>query len=215
MTTKHQEDPVLTKVSIAIVSESNNPRLINPDFLAFQKIVPKDWVATDVIVTPPVARVTYENNFLIQVLEEKINIEITDPRSFDWKNILPDIAIEYITVLPKVSYRAVGLNYHAMVRTDADSDDFICRNFLKSEGLSTEHGNVTSASIKLNYNEMSVNFNLEIETGKFESGKVYGCKGNYHLDFEPGQVNERKKHISDLVKYHDEFIKILKQLPLN
>jgi hypothetical protein len=43
----------MLNASVVVLSEGNNPKLLNHDFLARNKIVPEDWHVRDVVITPP------------------------------------------------------------------------------------------------------------------------------------------------------------------
>jgi hypothetical protein len=49
----------MVSTSVVVLSEGNNPRLLNPDFLERNRIVSAEWKAQDVVVTPPFAQVVY------------------------------------------------------------------------------------------------------------------------------------------------------------
>lgn len=214
MPTNHQENPILNKVSVVILSDSNNPRLINPDFLEINEIVPKGWNVKDVIVTPPISRVLYENNYLIQVEEEKISFEVNNPISDKWKELLPTAATRFMEILPKVSYRSIGLNFHLSILTDNESDKFVCNNFLIDGDWKNIQGGLSGASVQLFYQASQPHFNLLIEAGTSDTSNIYICKGNFHSDFDPNQQHGRVKHIQKLSSFYDEYINLIKQLPL-
>lgn len=93
-------DLTLQSVSIVILSDGNNPRLLNPDFLERTSIVPKEWEAANVIVTPPLAIVTYTNGVTVQLDEQKVQFLCSTPSKFPWKRDLPGIATTFLDVLP-------------------------------------------------------------------------------------------------------------------
>lgn len=41
----------MLNASVVVLSEGNNPKLLNHDFLARNKIVPEDWNVRDVVIT--------------------------------------------------------------------------------------------------------------------------------------------------------------------
>ena len=74
----------LTQVAIVVVSQGNNPRILNPDFLAHNGIVPGGWKPTNVIVLPPMAAVSYENGVQVTLEGEKVLLQVNIPDQFDW-----------------------------------------------------------------------------------------------------------------------------------
>ena len=103
------------QTSVVVLSDSNNPRLLNPDFLETNGIVPKDWSQdsenTKVIVTPPFSLIEYANGIRVQMEENNVQFVATKPAEIDWDTALPALASSFLDVLRHVQYRAVGLNY--------------------------------------------------------------------------------------------------------
>ncbi len=55
-----------TELSIVIVAENHNPTILNPDFLKFNGIVPKEWVVSKPpLCAYPVSQVEYQNGMRI------------------------------------------------------------------------------------------------------------------------------------------------------
>jgi len=101
----------MVSTSVVVLSEGNNPKLLDPDFLERNRIVSAEWKVQDVVVTPPFAQVIYENgiHFLVQI--NKFQIQISKPAVLDWKMDLPRMVTAYLELLPHVTYRAVGINF--------------------------------------------------------------------------------------------------------
>jgi hypothetical protein len=55
----------IVNASVVVLPEGNNPRLLNPDFLERNRIVPTEWKIYDVVVTPPFAQVNGRNTNLV------------------------------------------------------------------------------------------------------------------------------------------------------
>lgn len=214
MTTEKLSTISLTKVSVVLLSDSNNPRLINPDFLRIHKIVPKDWVEKDIIVTPPIAQVRYENNSLIQVEENKITIETSSPDLINWQQYLPSAAIMFMDVLPRVNYRSVGLNFICNIPSLSSDLGYIADNFLADKEWRNCRGGLSKIGLTLYFANTSPQLNIKIEPGKLQSSNVYMCAGNFHNEFEPAQIKERKEYINTLKDMYEEYIKVLNELPL-
>ena len=62
----------LENVAVVILSDGNNPRILNPDFLDRNAIVPPNWKADNVLVTPPFAQVFYPEGVQIFIDENKL-----------------------------------------------------------------------------------------------------------------------------------------------
>ena len=103
--------PRLRSVGLVVLATSNNPRLLNQDFLKRNKIVPEDWEISDVVVTPPFAQTVFKNGVTIQLLENRFSVEVASLDSLDWISVVPDIAIKFLSTLPQVDYRGTGMNF--------------------------------------------------------------------------------------------------------
>ena len=90
----------LVNAAIVVLAESNNPRLLNPDFLERNKIVPEKWEPKNVLITPPYATVQYAEGITISVEETKLQFAVDPDRLATWRELLPGIAIRYLEVLP-------------------------------------------------------------------------------------------------------------------
>ena len=80
---------VLTKVSVVVRSQGNNPRILNPDFLTSNGIVPSGWKPVDVTVLQPLAWVRYTNGVQINLETENVQFTANAPSECDWAEDLP------------------------------------------------------------------------------------------------------------------------------
>jgi hypothetical protein len=211
----------LANVSVVVLSDSNNPRLLNPDFLTRNDIVPSEWKPTNVLVTPPIAVVQYENGAGVQVEEGKLNFIIADPDKVDWKNVLPNIVSKFLDTLPHVLYRATGLNY--VLNSDEPrgqiAEDRLINSMLKNGPWLTFLNGITGTNIELQYRKSMPNLSLKVAVRETQQpeGKVlesYTFIANFHHEFEPGQRAERKKFINEIGARETEAIKLIDLLPL-
>src|SRR6266853_3597720 len=207
--------------SVVVIAESNNPRLLNPDFLERNQIVPKGWTSKNVVVTPAFSNVEYDNGVDIQVEDSKLQFSVKYPDKVDWKQLLPTIVITYLEVLPHVSYRAVGLNYlwHASAPTGKEAEAQLKKNLLvDGPWLKFGHG-ITGANIEFQYRASYpyLSIRVGVREGEKEGQKVlesYGIHANLHLAVTQDQKTERNAFITSLSTRYDEAISLVKQLPL-
>jgi hypothetical protein len=101
----------VTQLSIVIAAESNNPSILNPDFLKYNGIVSDDWQSADrTVTTGVISQVTYENGVSIVSEPNKINF-VERIGDGDYGSLqVPAIAQKYIETLPHVKYTAIGNN---------------------------------------------------------------------------------------------------------
>ncbi len=97
--------------SVVLVSQSNNPSILHPDFLRYNEIVsPGLPVQGDPITTPAFSQVTFEGGLSVRSDPNRVIFEQAgDPLAT--KDVLcPEIASRYLQKMPRVSYNAVGIN---------------------------------------------------------------------------------------------------------
>ena len=108
-------DVKLSGISVVIVANSNNPTILNQDFLYNNGIVPKAWTLEKNIppvITPAVSQITFKNGFKViaelnRILFEQFTIPLKEEDI-----ICADIAKRYLRTIPHVPYTAIGINLH-------------------------------------------------------------------------------------------------------
>lgn len=114
-TNENSWDVKLSGISVVIVANSNNPTILNQDFLYHNGIVPKDWALAQNIppvITPAVSQITFENGFKVMA---ELNRILFDQFTIPLKEediVCADIAKHYLRTIPHVPYTAIGINLH-------------------------------------------------------------------------------------------------------
>lgn len=203
----------LRNASVVILSEGNNPKLLIHDFLARNSIVPEDWEIQDVVVTPPFSQLIYKNSVQFVVEINKLQFKVNQPDAINWKSVLPKMAIDYLHLLPHVSYNGVGINFLFQV-VDLPGQYF--ERLLKEGPWFDRMGGMTGASIELRYHNQSPQLNMKLEDHSKQPGvkKDLGLAlfVNYHQEFTPEQERERQEYIQqapDLARRSLDFVQCL------
>ena len=110
---RNNSDVKLTGLTIIIVANSNNPTILNQDFLYHNGIISKKWALSTnspPIITPAFSQIIFNNGFKIlaepnRVLFEQLGNEIQEHDFF-----CADIARRYLLTIPHVPYNAIGIN---------------------------------------------------------------------------------------------------------
>ncbi len=126
----------IQEIAVVIVAKSNNPSILNPDFLKHNNIVPKGWeLSENPIATEPLSQVKFKNNISIIAQFEKLIFSEAVGGKAVKKYLAPNIAKKYIQVLPHVDYTAVGINIkgHVIADTPAEAENYAI-NTLVAEG---------------------------------------------------------------------------------
>ena len=129
----------LHSVSVVVTAESHNPSILNRDFLASREIVPSDWETYEVFNTPSVSQVRYKNGIEWTVDQSILTvIEVCEsPFRDDYR--VYGLVCAYLSELPHVPYRSLGLNCVVSLKQDAPAQ-WLNRRFLKSDArLAGQH----------------------------------------------------------------------------
>ncbi|MCY4661733.1 MAG: hypothetical protein OXF93_18285 [Acidobacteria bacterium] len=101
----------LVELSVVLVATSNNPSIINPDFLTANEIVDKDRELQESPVTTPVfAQVVYKGGLIVRADPERVMFVQSASEVSLSSVICPGTAEAYARAVPHVPYRAVGIN---------------------------------------------------------------------------------------------------------
>jgi hypothetical protein len=211
----------ITEFTIVIVAQNHNPSILNPDFLKYNKIVPMDWeIAEPPICVEPMSQVSFKGGLKINAQFDKVifkeNIEENKLEEIK----VPAIAKKYITVLPHVDYKAVGINLRGHIIFD--SEDSVAKYILEtyiSEGPWREIGTApVRTSIKFLYSFDEVRCNLTIDIGELKKVNmpVLLFSANSHHDITGSNKQERLDHLHQIIdawkKDIDMFKKITDQI---
>ncbi len=111
----NSQDLKLSGFSVVIVANSNNPTVLNQDFLYHNGIVPGDWTLHEnlpPVITPAVSQVTFKNGFKVMAELNRILFEQFAAPLKEEDVICADIAKRYLRTIPHVPYTAIGINLH-------------------------------------------------------------------------------------------------------
>lgn len=212
----------LANVAIVVLSDGNNPRLVNPDFLARNGIVPEDWSAANVLVTPVLAQVQYGNGIHVTMEEKKVQFTATVPEQVDWAKVLTDMAAQFLRVLQHVAYRASGLNftYISDEPEGREAEERLVKAMLVQDTWHSEYGGLTGVVLDLQYRarQPALNVKLGVRESVGPAGSRLGgyiIFGNFHHDFDPAASAARENFIRSLGDYETEFRRFMKTLPLH
>lgn len=209
----------LASLSVVVISDGNNPRILNPDFLQRNQIVPDTWKPANVIVTSPFATVQFENSLSIHVENTKLQFLAT-AADVDWQTELPRIAIKYLEVLPHVAYKAVGLNFawNSDTPVGQEAEDRLIAAMLRDGDWLKFGAGITGTLIELQYRKsqpflaLKIGVRLTVNPDGTEVLESYTISTNFHHDFEPKQEAERKDFITQLAKRQNESLELIKRL---
>lgn len=205
----------LHNVTVVVLSEGNNPKLLSHDFLARNGIVSEDWQIRDIVVTPPFAQILYENRVQFVVEMNKLQVKVNNPDLLPWEKTLPDMAMKYLEVLPHVAYKGVGMNF--VYTADAVPANPFGRLLQDGAWLHKE-GGLSEAALELHFREQRPQFNVKIEEqsvsspdGQAQPRLVFNV--NFHQDFEAQDEQERAAYLETIGQLRDRFLDYAASLP--
>lgn len=211
----------LNNLAIVVASDSNNPRLLNHDFLVRNKIVSKDWIVKDVLVTAPISRVLYDNGVQIILEENKLNVASGNPDIISWEKDLPGIATSFLAALPQVSYRAVGLNFSFLsdYPKGQEAEQELIDKFLKQGSWLNYGKGLTGVILEFQYRATQPQMNVKIGVLEKKDSNGSSLEGfiitaHFHHDFKTDETKQRTDYINSIGMRQTEFLKFLQTLPL-
>ncbi len=184
-------DAQLVQFSVVVVGRTHNPSLLNPDFLAINGVVRKDWgwEVAETITIPPLAMVRYTNGVTLTVEHHKLQVVDQDVGGDPRQSKASTIARAYVETLPHVRYTAVGINFQTVAET-GDPGQFLKERFLKPGAWDRPGQAVDSVGLRLVYPLDGGRVVMSLDAGEAE--KVEGDKpskkavvlvnGNFHRD---------------------------------
>jgi hypothetical protein len=187
----------VTQLSIVIATESNNPSILNPDFLKYNGIVSDDWQSADrTVTTGVISQVTYENGVSIVSEPNKINF-VERIGDGDYGSLqVPAIAQKYIETLPHVKYTAIGNNPigHSSCTSLDEARDFSKKLVAPGPWFDIGSG-LQESSIQLVYSLDDGHFILSVEPAdnprEEEEGAVIVFAANFHREITGSNSEER------------------------
>jgi hypothetical protein len=210
----------LENVTIIVVADSNNPRLLNPDFLDRNTIVPKEWKVKDALVTPPFAQVSYENGVRVLLEENRLHVMSQKPDMIPWERALPGVVTSFIEVLPHVSYRSVGLNFVFLSDQPrgVEAEQALMGTFLKQGPWLNLRQGMTGAVLEFQYRATQPQMNVKIGVLEKRDSVGISLEGfiftvNFHHDFKVDEIKERADYINSVGMRRTEFMKFMETLP--
>jgi hypothetical protein len=207
----------LLNTAIVVLSEGNNPKLLNHDFLTRNKIVPDEWEMRDILVTPPFSHLKYKNGVELTVEINKLQIKVENPEALAWDVELPRMARQYLQVLPHVNYTGVGINFVFIAGSYPREP---LAKLLHSGPWLTANGGLSSAAIELHFKNSKPRLNVKIEQHpdagrKSDEHLRLVLFANYHHDFLPQEEQARADYISKAAELKTSFLEFAQSLPFS
>ena len=158
-------DVRLSGISVVLVANSNNPTILNQDFLYHNGLVPKDWTLEKnmpPVMTPAVSQITFENGFKViaelnRILFEQFTVPLKEEDI-----VCADIAKRYLRTVPHVPYTAVGINLHGYRTYQKQASETVSDLLIKKGGWMNFREAAPSFQVKAVYGYEDKTITLDI-----------------------------------------------------
>lgn len=177
---------VVHNASVVLTAQSHNPSILNPDFLKRNKIVGEDWEVKETITTPALSQTKFSNGITWLVDESRCAITQTIRDIFRNNYLVHSLAVNYVNVLPHISYRAVGLNWSFHL-PKKNSKSWLKKKFIKEGNWQSNELPINSVDLKfaIGVKDDICFFKIRSDIIHFpEQDKVEAivADANYHFD---------------------------------
>lgn len=169
----------LVGFSVVVVAQSNNPTILNADFLQYNGIVGSSRALHgDPVTTPVFSQVSFDEDLVVQAFPERIVFTQAAsgmaPEDID----CPAIAKGYLKTVPHVPYTALGLNPRAVILNPPFSR---LSKVLHAEGNWMAFGGVGPRfELKAAYQMTDRRLTLTLQEAEDDNTLV--CEANIHRD---------------------------------
>ncbi len=171
-------------LAIVITANSNNPSILNKDFLERHNIISAGWNLSAAPVNIEVmSQLVFDNGVSIISEHDKVtfNHSLDDAEFTNAKSI--DLAKKYCEVVNLVEYGAIGINPRSNCFLGDDIDSFTLLNELIAIGPWKSYSKgMQRASVAFNYIVKGYELNLTINP--LADRKSISFSGNFHKNIE-------------------------------
>jgi hypothetical protein len=214
------------EMAIVIAVPTQNPTLINEDFLKYSGIVPSDWqLARQPVYNQQVAQIVFENGTSIAAQADRVMfLQAIGDRPLS-EIAIADVARRYVETLKKADYRAVGLNFRSYFSYGTDTDaprEFINKQILSSGDWQNFGSQPMRASVTLNYtleDNRTLNVTVNDATIQFpekDTEAITLFAANFSEDLSELPAESRLKAIASATdRWEDDLLTLSKLLEKN
>ncbi len=104
-------DIALVEVSVVLVSNQNDPSILNPDFMRYNRIVDKALSLKEAPVSTPVfSQLIYEGEIVVRAEPQRFVFEQKGHPLSEDECVIPLVARRFAEVVAQIPYSATGIN---------------------------------------------------------------------------------------------------------
>jgi hypothetical protein len=196
--------------SIVLAATSNNPTVLNPDFLKYNKIIEDTGdLSHPPICTEPFSQVSFQNGIFITSQLDKIVFSINkNIKNKDQFDEIFEISMNYLRCIPHVNYTGIGINpkYSIKLNNNHSPQEFLINKFVRSEIIDKE---LKAIGLNMAFSAYKdIVCNLDISSSKIiEKGKQHDIiliAANFHHSFSQDLSNKIKEMENILNSYKND-----------
>jgi hypothetical protein len=198
---------ITQELAIVIAVKTQNPTILNEDFLKQSGIIPTDWkLAREPVYTDRVAQIVFENGFSIAAQPDRVMfLEAVGDKEIASISA-GEVAQKYVATLKLADYQAVGINFRSYVayESPAAASEYINSQLLAA-GSWQQHGKgAVRASVNLVYDLADGQLNLSVNEASIQfpdqaATPVVLFAGNFSYDISQTADSEKATAIAKLV----------------
>jgi hypothetical protein len=197
---------VTQELAIVVSVKTQNPTILNEDFLKQTGIIPSDWkVAREPIYTDRVAQIVFENGFSIAAQPDRVMfLEAVGDKEIDTITA-GEVAQKYVSTLKLADYQAIGINFRSYVahNSPAAASEYINTELLAA-GSWQQYGTGVRASLNLVYDLSERQLNLSINEASIQfpeqpATPVVLFAGNFSYDTSATPAGDKAAKIAELI----------------
>ena len=188
----------LLSTGIVVIAQAHNPTILHPAFLKAQGVVPPDWEPSEPpVCTPAISVVTYPNRITFTADISKFQVLDNAPGG---KSQIPELATNYVGLLPHVHYTAVGINIASLVERD-EPEKWIIERFLKPGPWNEGQFQLEAVEFRFVYPVDHGLLHLKCSVGSVVGATGEPEKpcvmidGNYHVNISPKNALEETESV--------------------
>ena len=153
--------------SIVFAAKSNNPTVLNPDFLKYNDIVDSSLALKQPpICTEQVSQVVYQNNLSITSQLDKVVFSMDEPHKNKGFQFAYEVSKKYLKCIPHANYIGIGINPQYILVLDKNSSayEYIISNFMNSKIVNKD---LSSIDFSFSFSkDESTSCSIKISSGK-------------------------------------------------
>jgi hypothetical protein len=206
---------IVQEIAIVIAVATQNPTILNEDFLKQSGIIPTDWkLARDPVYTDRVAQIVFENGFSIAAQPDRVMfLEAIGDKDIN-TIAAGEVAQKYVATLKLADYQAVGINFRSYVAHDSATaaSGYISTQLLGAGSWQTYGKGDFRAAINFVFDLPERQLNLSINEASIQfpeqpATPVVLFAGNFSYDIANTAAADKSAEIGKLVGNWEEELK--------